>query len=69
MDLNKAREYMTKLLSLAPSYGFEDAEVRYDSDKSMGVEILHGEVSSFENSTEQGLSFRGKLQNFLFIGA
>lgn len=61
MDLNNAREYMTKLLSLAPSYGFEDAEVRYDSDKSMGVEILHGEVSSFENSTEQGLSFRGKL--------
>ena len=52
---------MKRLLEKAGDYGFEDAEVRFDSDKSMNVEILHGEVSSFENSTEQGLSFRGKI--------
>lgn len=59
MDIKKAEEFMTKLIAEASKYGFEDCEASYANDFSMSVDILNGEVSSFEQSTDQGVSFRG----------
>ncbi len=39
---------------------FEEAEVYYESGSALEVQILKGEVSLFESSTTQGLSFRGR---------
>lgn len=61
MDLNFAESILHKIVDSATEYGFEEAQAVYSSDRSMAVEILFGEVSSFENSTEQGFSFKGKL--------
>lgn len=61
MDINNARVFMKKVMSIAPSYGFEEFEVAFGGGSSMGIEILKGEVSNFENSNDQAISFRGKL--------
>ena len=61
MDINNARDFMKKVMSIAPSYGFEEFEVAFGGGSSMGIEILKGEVSNFENSNDQAISFRGKL--------
>ena len=59
MDINSAEEFMQKLIEKAAAYGFEDAEAAYSSSGSMSLSILNGEVSSYENSTEQEITFRG----------
>ena len=61
MDLNLAESILHKIVDKAIEYGFEEAQAAYSSDRSMAIEILFGEVSSYENSTEQGFSFKGKL--------
>ena len=59
MDIKKAEEFMTKLIEEGTKYGFEDCEASYADDISMSVDILNGEVSSYEQSSDQGVSFRG----------
>ncbi len=59
MDIKIAEEFMMKLIAEASKYGFEECEASYSDDISMSVEILKGEVSSYEQSTSQGVSFRG----------
>ena len=59
MDIKKAEEFMKKLIEEGTKYGFEDCEASYADDISMSVDILNGEVSSYEQSSDQGVSFRG----------
>ena len=59
MDIKIAEEFMIKLIAEASKYGFEECEASYSDDITMSVEILKGEVSSYEQSTSQGVSFRG----------
>ena len=59
MDIKIAEEFMLKLISEAGKYGFEECEASYADDISMSVDILKGEVSSYEQSSEQAVSFRG----------
>ena len=59
MDIKKAEEFMTKLIEEGAKYGFEDCEASYADDISMSIDILNGEVSSYEQSSDQGVSFRG----------
>ena len=50
---------MEKLVEAGIEYGFEDCEASFAHDISMSIDILNGEVSSYENSADQGVSFRG----------
>ena len=50
---------MEKLVKAGMEYGFEECEASFASDSSMCIEILNGEVSSYENSATSTLSFRG----------
>jgi PmbA protein len=61
MDLEFAESFLRKIVDRAIEYGFEEAQAAYSADASMAVEILMGEVSSFENSSGRGISFKGKL--------
>lgn len=61
MDINNAKEFMNKVMAKATSYDFEECEVCFGGGSSMSLDILKGEVSSFENSADQAISFRGKL--------
>lgn len=60
MDIKYYENYMKEILDKTSEYGFEEAEVKYTNSTSMSLAILDGEVSSYENSVEQGISFRGK---------
>ncbi|HPE28289.1 MAG TPA: TldD/PmbA family protein [Saccharofermentans sp.] len=62
MDISAAKQFMKRLIDKSTSYGFEEAECCFMQDYSMSVDILNQEVSSYENSNEQGISFRGKVK-------
>lgn len=57
---NYTEEIINKLLSQSKEYGFEEAEVYYEEESAISVQVLNGEVSVFEESKTNGLSFRGK---------
>ena len=59
MDIKSAEKFMEKLVKAGTEYGFEECEASFSIDKSMSMDILNGEVSSFENSATSTLSFRG----------
>ena len=61
MDINIAEKFMLKLIEKASDYGFEECEASFMNSSSMSVDILNGEVSSYERSSDQGVSFRGKI--------
>jgi PmbA protein len=50
---------MDKLVKAGIEYGFEECEASFAQDSSMSIDILDGEVSSYENSATSTLSFRG----------
>ncbi|MBR1797247.1 MAG: TldD/PmbA family protein [Clostridiales bacterium] len=60
MDNTFEKELIGKLVDKALEYGFEEAEACYMSSSSMEINILNGEVSSYENSKVNGIGFRGK---------
>lgn len=60
MDKKTAEKFMRELISRAPSYGFEDCAAFYDEDESMEVQVLNGEVSNYERSSNIELRFKGK---------
>ena len=66
MDLDFAESTLRKIVDRAIEYGFEEAQAAYSADASMAVEIMFGEVSSFENSVGRGISFNGKLYGQMF---
>ncbi len=59
MDIKTAEEFMEKLVKAGQEYGFEECEASFASESSMSIDILNGEVSSYENSATSTLSFRG----------
>ena len=50
---------MEKLVKAGMEYGFEECEASFAQNGSMSIDILKGEVSSYENSATSTLSFRG----------
>ena len=50
---------MEKLVKAGQEYGFEECEASFSSESSMSMDILKGEVASYENSATSTLSFRG----------
>ena len=59
MDIKAAEIFMEKLVKAGIEYGFEECEASFAQDSSMSIDILKGEVSSYENSATSTLSFRG----------
>ena len=59
MDIKTAEKLMEKLVKAGMEYGFEECEASFASESSMSIDILNGEVSSYENSATSSLSFRG----------
>lgn len=59
MDIKSAEKFMEKLVKAGMDYGFEECEASFASENSMSIDILNGEVSSYENSATSSLSFRG----------
>lgn len=59
MDIKTAEKFMEKLIKAGIEYGFEECEASFAQDSSMSIDILNGEVSSYENSATSTLSFRG----------
>ena len=62
MDIKTAEQFMEKLVKAGIEYGFEECEASFASDSSMSIDILNGEVSSYENSATSTLSFHGRLE-------
>ena len=60
MDIKAAEKFMEKLVKAGMEYGFEECEASFAQDSSMSIDILKGEVSSYENSVTSTLSFRGR---------
>ena len=59
MDIKTAEKFMEKLVKAGTEYGFESCEASFSQNSTMSIDILKGEVSSYENSATSGLSFRG----------
>ena len=59
MDIKSAEKFMEKLVKAGQDYGFEECEASFASESSMSIDILKGEVASYENSATSSLSFRG----------
>lgn len=59
MDIKTAEKFMDKLVKAGMEYGFEECEASFVTESSMSIDILNGEVSSYENSATSALSFRG----------
>ena len=56
------RNFQKILIEKALAAGFSDCEVYYKGSKHFEVMIMEGEVSDYENSALQGISFRGTWQ-------
>ena len=59
MDIKQAEKFMDKLVIAGKEYGFEECEACYATENSMSIDILRGEVSSYEHSASGAVSFRG----------
>ena len=59
MDIKAAEKFMEKLVKAGMEYGFEDCEASFATSSSMSIDILKGEVSSYENSATSIICFRG----------
>jgi PmbA protein len=59
MDIKSAEKFMERLVKAGMEYGFEECEASFASESSMSMDILKGEVASYENSATSTLSFRG----------
>jgi PmbA protein len=53
--------FMAELLNRASKKGFIQSEVFFENGRSSEVSILEGEVSMYESSVLQGVSFRGSI--------
>lgn len=55
------KDFLERVLALAAEKGFSECEVYYRRAVSFETLILEGEVSDYENSQEEGVSFRGTI--------
>lgn len=53
------KDFLEQVLAYGQQAGFSDCEVFYRGGKSFEVMILEGEVANYENSRQEGVSFRG----------
>lgn len=60
-DVIKYVDFFRKLIDKSSSFGFKESEVFFEDEYSSGIQVLHGEVSSYESSKVNGISFRGKV--------
>ncbi len=58
--LYNPNEFIKLLLSHSKKAGFSQSECFYEYGRSMEISILNGEVSMFEASDSNGISFRGQ---------
>ena len=56
------KNFQKILIEKALAAGFSDCEVYYKGSKHFEVMIMEGQVSDYENSALQGISFRGTWQ-------
>lgn len=54
-------EFLQQVMEAASQAGFTDCEVYYGCGSSFEVLVLEGQVSDYENSREEGVSFRGNI--------
>ncbi|MCR5061331.1 MAG: TldD/PmbA family protein [Saccharofermentans sp.] len=61
MDSNTEdiKKLMTEIIGKAKEYGFDEAACHYSDNESINIDILNGEVSSYENSRDSGFTFKG----------
>ncbi|SCW28111.1 PmbA protein [Ruminococcaceae bacterium YRB3002] len=59
MTIEEAKVILKELIDRSKSFGFDEASAMYSDHESMSVDILNGEVSSYENSRDSGITFRG----------
>ena len=59
MDIDSIKLLLQDLIKRSKEYGFDEASVNYSDHESMSLDILNGEVSSYENSRDSGITFRG----------
>jgi len=59
MTIDDAKTILKELINRSADFGFEEASATYSDHDSMSVDILNGEVSSYENSRDSGITFRG----------
>ena len=55
------KEFLDKVLAYGKQEGFAECEVFYRGGKAFEVLIMEGEVANYENSKEEGVSFRGNI--------
>ncbi len=55
------KDFLNKVLAYGLQKGFAECEVFYRGGRSFEVLILEGEVANYENSRQEGLSFRGNI--------
>lgn len=55
------KEFFGRVMAAAREEGFADCEIYYRRAASSETLILEGEVSDYENSREEGVSFRGNI--------
>lgn len=55
------KEFLEKVLAFGAQEGFDECEVFYRGGRSFEVLIMEGEVANYENSRQEGLSFRGNF--------
>ncbi len=55
------KAFLDKVLAYGKAEGFAECEVFYRGGKAFEVLIMEGEVSNYENSKEEGISFRGNI--------
>lgn len=61
MDANNVKDFLDKVITKAIDCGFEEAESIYKYGAGSAVSIFEGEVSNYENNSEQHIGFMGKL--------
>lgn len=61
MDSNNVKAFLDKIIKKGIDAGFESCETVYKFSSGMGLSIFEGEVSNYENNSEQQVSFQGKL--------
>ena len=59
MNIDDVKVIIKELIDKAKEYGFDEASASYSDHESMSVDILGGEVSSYENSRDSGITFKG----------
>ena len=59
MNIEEVKVILKELIDRAKPYGFDEAAASYSDHEAMSVDILNGEVSSYENSRDSGITFRG----------